>query len=189
LTITLCEHLISWFSCLLRFLGSLTIVSLHQHAYIKKAKDREMGDRHNRKRTRNRPLRRQRLCQQLDNTMNDTPPINISLSTLTPFQHPSPHVCSCWRPCTRQPPQSKPISHQPLPPRCTADININTHPACTRPSTSLAPETLQSRTRRVFGGIESVDEDDLAELCAPMLDVVLSLFGGIDYDDDDDGVA
>jgi hypothetical protein len=141
-----------------------------------------MGDRHNRKRTRNRPLRRQRLCQQLDNTLNDTPPINISLSTPTHQQYPSPHTCSCWRPSSRQIPPSKPISHQPLPPQCHASTNTNSVAA--RPSASLAPESPQSRTRRVFGGIESLDEDDEAELCAPMLDVVLSLFGGIDYDDD-----
>jgi hypothetical protein len=148
-----------------------------------------MGDRHNRKRTRNRPLRRQRLCQQLDNTLNDTPPINISLPTPINQQYPPPYTCPFWRPSSRQAPQSKPISHQLLPPQCTTDLNINTHPPCTKVSAPLAPETPQSRTRRVFGGIESLDEDDEAELCAPMLDVVLSLFGGIDYDDDDDGVA
>jgi hypothetical protein len=148
-----------------------------------------MGDRHNRKRTRNRPLRRQRLCQQLDNTLNDTPPINISLPTPINQQYPPPYTCPFWRPSSRQAPQSKPISHQLLPPQCTTDLNINTHPPCNKVSAPLAPETPQSRTRRVFGGIESLDEDDEAELCAPMLDVVLSLFGGIDYDDDDDGVA
>jgi hypothetical protein len=136
-----------------------------------------MGDRHNRKRTRNRPLRRQRLCQQLDNTLNDISP--ISLSTTNQNQLIPPYTCPCWRPSSRQPPQSKPISHQPLPPQCHASTNTNS--ACTR----LSPETPQSRTRRVFGGIDSLDEDDEAELCAPMLDVVLSLFGGIDYDDDD----
>jgi hypothetical protein len=48
------------------------------------------------------------------------------------------------------------------------------------------PETPRSRTRRVFGGIESPDEDDdedeeSTELCGPMLDIVLGLFGGVDY--------
>jgi hypothetical protein len=136
-----------------------------------------MGDRHNRKRTRNRPLRRQRLCQQLDNTTNDTP--SISLSTPNQNQHLSPYACSCWRPSSRQPPQSKPIVHQPLPPQC--HTNTTTNAACTR----LSHETPQSRMHRVFGGVESPDEDDEAELCVPMLDVVLSLFGGIDYNDDD----
>jgi hypothetical protein len=137
-----------------------------------------MGDRHNRKRTRNRPLRRQRLCQQLDNTTNDSPSISLSTTNQSQAQHLSPHACSCWRPSSRQVTLSKPLQHQPLPPQCTA--NINTNPACS----ILSLETPQSRARRVFGGIESLDGDDEAELlCAPMLDVVLSLFGGIDYDD------
>jgi hypothetical protein len=113
--------------------------------------------------------------------MNDTPP--ISLSTQNQNQHPPPYVCPCWRPSSRQLSPPKPLLHQPLPPQC--HTNTYTNSACT----NLSPETLQSRTRRVFGGIESLDEDDEAELCAPMLDVVLSLFGGIDYDDDDDGVV
>lgn len=37
------------------------------------------------------------------------------------------------------------------------------------------------RNLRVFGG--SSDEAGSTELCGPMLDVVLGLFGGIDYED------
>ena len=54
------------------------------------------------------------------------------------------------------------------------------------------PETPRSRTRRVFGGIDSSDDEDgdvdeeSTELCGPMLDVVLGLFGGVDYDYDDE---
>jgi hypothetical protein len=53
------------------------------------------------------------------------------------------------------------------------------------------PETPRSRTRRVFGGVESSDEDgsddeESTELCGPMLDIVLGLFGGVDYGYDDE---
>lgn len=37
------------------------------------------------------------------------------------------------------------------------------------------------RNMRVFGG--STDEAGSMELCGPMLDVVLGLFGGVDYED------
>jgi len=56
-------------------------------------------------------------------------------------------------------------------------------------------ETPRSRTRRVFGGVESSDGEDgdddeeSTELCGPMLDVVLGLFGGVDYDYDDDHLS
>jgi hypothetical protein len=52
-------------------------------------------------------------------------------------------------------------------------------------------ETPRTRTRRVFGGVDSSDDEDgdidveSTELCGPMLDVVLGLFGGVDYDYDD----
>lgn len=133
------------------------------------SRDRSMGDRHNRKRTRHRPIRRQRLCQQLE---NDNSVASVSLPASD--QQPSLYACSCWRPSARQPPPSKPSLNQALQRKCTAD-------------TKTIPETPQSRTRRVFGGVDSPDDDESTELCAPMLNVVLTLFGGIDYDDDDDG--
>jgi hypothetical protein len=141
-----------------------------------------MGDRHNRKRTRHRPIRRQRLCQQLDIANNTAEP--VSLST-TSDQQPSPYACSCWHPSTRQPLPSKPSLHQTAKPQCTSIAKANT--ACGNLPIAHLPETPQSRTRRVFGGVEASDDDESTELCAPMLDVVLALFGGIDYDDDDDG--
>lgn len=133
-----------------------------------------MGDRHNRKRTRHRPIRRQRLCQQLDNT--NTNIASTPISTLD--QTPSSPACSCWRPSTR-PPLSTTISTKStlqvpqLP--CAASVTR------AKPGVFHTPETPLSRTRRVFGGAE----DESAELCGPMLDVVLGLFGGIDYDDDE----
>ena len=139
-----------------------------------------MGDRHNRKRTRHRPIRRQRLCQQFDIANNTAEP--VSLST-TSDQQPSP--CTCWHPSTRQQALSKPSLHQTIKPQCTSDAKTNA--ACGNLPKAPLPETLQSRTRRVFGGVEASDDDESTELCAPMLDVVLALFGGIDYDEDDNG--
>lgn len=135
-----------------------------------------MGDRHNRKRTRHRPIRRQRLCQQFDIANNTAEPVSLAILE----QQPSP--CTCWHPSKRQQPPSKPSLHQRIKPQCTS-IN-KTDPACGNLPVTPLPETIQSRTRRVFGGVEASDDDESTELCAPMLDVVLALFGGIDYDDD-----
>ncbi|GAB7326960.1 hypothetical protein MBLNU13_g10914t2 [Cladosporium sp. NU13] len=137
-----------------------------------------MGDRHNRKRTRHRPIRRQRLCQQFDIANNTAEPVSLATSD----QQPSP--CTCWHPSTRQQSPSKQSLHQTIKPQCTSIAKTNA--ACGNPPITHLPETLQSRTRRVFGGVEASDDDESTELCAPMLDVVLTLFGGIDYDDDDD---
>lgn len=138
-----------------------------------------MGDRHNRKRTRHRPIRRQRLCQQLEIIDNNTAPVSLSSSD----QQPSPYPCSCWHPSTRQLPPSKASLHQAIKPQCTSIAKVS--PTCDNLPITHLPETIQSRTRRVFGGVEASDDDESTELCAPMLDVVLALFGGIDYDDDD----
>ena len=135
-----------------------------------------MGDRHNRKRTRHRPIRRQRLCQQFDIANNTAE--SASLAILE--QQPSP--CTCWHPSTRQQPPSKPSLHQTIKPQCTSIAKANV--VCGNLPITPLPETIQSRTRRVFGGVEASDDDESTELCAPMLDVVLALFGGIDYDDD-----
>jgi hypothetical protein len=140
-----------------------------------------MGDRHNRKRTRHRPIRRQRLCQQLEIANNtSTAPVTLSSSEAQP----SFYACTCWRPSTRQPPPSKPNTHQTSQTQCTPNTKLNA--ACDGVPTTHLPETTQSRTRRVFGGVEASDDDESTELCTPMLDVVLSLFGNIDYDDDDE---
>lgn len=48
-------------------------------------------------------------------------------------------------------------------------------------------ESIRERERRIFGGndLEEDREDDEGLLKAGMLDVVLRLFHGVDYDDDD----
>lgn len=58
-------------------------------------------------------------------------------------------------------------------------------------------EDLDARERRIFGGLNHDDqgfddygldgEDDDAEMKKGMLDVVLGLFDGLDYDDEDFG--
>jgi hypothetical protein len=79
----------------------------------------------------------------------------------------------------------------------TSNPSICPPPLATHCATNLASinnnitETPRSRTRRVFGGVDSSDDEDgeidveSTELCGPMLDVVLGLFGGVDYDYDD----
>lgn len=48
-------------------------------------------------------------------------------------------------------------------------------------SSRLSQEDAQSRDIRIFGGLEN--EVEATDLRGPMLDVVLGLFNGIDYDD------
>lgn len=144
-----------------------------------------MGDRHNRKRTRHRPIRRQRLCCP---PLDQQSTVTMIPSSTSPSDHQTPAhlVCSCWHPSARQPPTTTTTSTthptlrlQTIQPHCESDIAVN------------IPETPRSRTRRVFGGVDSSDDDgsddeESTELCGPMLDIVLGLFGGVDYDYDDD---
>jgi len=53
--------------------------------------------------------------------------------------------------------------------------------SCTKHTTTASRESAEARERRIFGGEEG--EGDSEELCGPMLDVVLGLFDGMDYDD------
>jgi hypothetical protein len=140
-----------------------------------------MGDRHNRKRTRHRPIRRQRLCPQFDQCEAAV----MIPSTSTSEQHPTQLQCSCWHPSARQIPTTT----------TTSNPNMRLQPLQTShgvPIINNIPETPRSRTRRVFGGVDSSDDEDgdidveSTELCGPMLDVVLGLFGGVDYDYDDE---
>lgn len=57
--------------------------------------------------------------------------------------------------------------------------------AATCPCSSGRREGLWERDRRIFGGGEGGSEEEEDGLKAPMLDVVLGLFDGLDYDDDD----
>lgn len=71
----------------------------------------------------------------------------------------------------------------PSPPWNTfTGIPINTkHFFFSRPR-FLRQESAASRDRRIFGGVED-DLESAKELCGPMLDVVLGLFNGVDFDD------
>jgi hypothetical protein len=103
-------------------------------------------------------------------------------------QLPAPLACSCWHPSARQTPPTTTTSTNPnmrlqtlQPTPCAMDLpSIIKH----------VPETPRSRTRRVFGGVDPSDDDgsddeESTELCGPMLDIVLGLFGGVDYGYDD----
>lgn len=112
-----------------------------------------MGDRHNRKRIRHRPVRRQRL-----GTLPPSADINIHKSSTNTTTLP-PTPSSRW--------------HPPPP---TATKPLHRH--------EKSPESPRALARRIFGGAQDDGEDD-EELCGHMLDVVLGLFGGVDYVDDD----
>lgn len=51
-----------------------------------------------------------------------------------------------------------------------------------RPMSSTQAESAKSRDRRIFGG-DGDETQSALELRGPMLDIVLGLFNGIDYDD------
>lgn len=112
-----------------------------------------MGDRHNRKRIRHRPVRRQRLCTLPPSSDIHDPTTNTTTLPPTPS--------SRWH---------------PPPPTATKPLHRR----------EKFPETPRALARRIFGGAQDDGEDD-EELCGHMLDVVLGLFGGVDYIDDDDG--
>jgi len=154
-----------------------------------------MGDRHNRKRTRNRPIRRQRMCPQFDQSavaMTPSPTTSSSPSE----QNPTPLSCSCWHPSARQTSttaKSTSSKTKANPSLCLQTSRCSANPAPIN-RINIIPETPRSRTRRVFGGVDSSDDDrddgddddnESMELCGPMLDIVLGLFGGVDYDYDD----
>jgi hypothetical protein len=148
-----------------------------------------MGDRHNRKRTRHRPIRRQRLCTQFDQC--EAVVMIPSITTSPSDQTLAPIPCSCWHPSARQPSTTTNPATSSKPAMCLQSLQ-QSHCASI---VSNIPETPRSRTRRVFGGVESSDGEDgdddeeSTELCGPMLDVVLGLFGGVDYDYDDDHLS
>ncbi|KAM0713721.1 hypothetical protein Q7P37_010683 [Cladosporium fusiforme] len=93
-------------------------------------------------------------------------------------------TCACWRPTARPSNTTKSSTYSG--PSCT--YRSTGIPSTLIPSTisgrTLAPETPRTRSRRVFGGIDSPDGEEFTELCGPMLDVVLGLFGSVDYDDE-----
>lgn len=115
----------------------------------------EMGQRHNRKRIRHRPMSRSYR----------------SITSLMPATEAT--ATSSWA-----------LQHFSLP-QATMRINVASlafrETACTLPKL-LQQESANSRDRRIFGGVDE-DTESAKNLCGPMLDVVLGLFNGIDYDD------
>lgn len=115
----------------------------------------EMGQRHNRKRIRHRPMSR------------------------------SYHSITSFMPTTEATATSSWALQYFLLPQSTMRIDVSS-PAFTEtaytPPKLLKQESANSRDRRIFGGVDE-DTESAKNLCGPMLDVVLGLFNGIDYDD------
>lgn len=122
----------------------------------------EMGQRQNRKRIRHRPLRASRL----------------SLQPM-PFQ-PMPFLAST----TTMTPTVMSVRYSYASPRSRSDQSSSDTDSSTCSSQSLArEEDPLSRDLRIFGG-GMEDEAGATDLRGPMLDVVLGLFDGLDYDDE-----
>lgn len=114
----------------------------------------EMGQRHNRKRIRHRPMSRSY------HSITSFMPTTEATATLS------------W---------AAPYFILPK----TVELNI-TSPTHMETGYSapklLEQESADSRDRRIFGGVDE-DTESAKDLCGPMLDVVLGLFNGVDYDD------
>lgn len=64
----------------------------------------------------------------------------------------------------------------------TATVHPRRRLTCERaPLLDRSLGTTISNHRRIFGGMD--DEPELMEMCESMLNVVVGLFGGVDYDD------
>jgi hypothetical protein len=125
----------------------------------------KMGQRQNRKRVRHRPNRsRKHSANRL--------PLSTSQSQSQSFPPTAMSVRYSYVPPFAQPKQfsRRPKSDEFAYPTSTADSD------CRR-------EDAYSRDLRVFGGLPE-DQHELSDLRGPMLDVVLGLFDGIDYDDE-----
>ncbi|KXT18561.1 hypothetical protein AC579_2294 [Pseudocercospora musae] len=115
--------------------------------------DLEMGQKQNRKRTRHRPSRSKRQSSMY--AMNKASQSATNDMTSPKHTRSTSYIDTCW------------------PAACVKPLQ--------RPQL-LRQESATSRDRRMFGG----DDDDTKsamDLRGPMLDVVLGLFNGIDYDD------
>ena len=122
----------------------------------------KMGQRQNRKRVRHRPNRARKYF--------NLPPLPIQLNPFTAI----PTAASIRYSYVPTLPLSKPpLSRMPSS-SCGGSRSTST-------SIQSSQEDSKSRDIRIFGGLEN--EADATDLRGPMLDVVLGLFNGIDYDD------
>ncbi len=134
--------------------------------HIRIAIQNKMGHKPNRKRTRHRPLRTRRasdlLPSPLQPTSQPTPPTR-SIRWLYPS------VSSCAETST--------VADWPS--TCTGTPVAIDWRDCRE--SGEARESIGARDRRIFGDADQ--QGDEVDLRGPMLDVVLSLFDGLDYDE------
>jgi hypothetical protein len=124
----------------------------------------EMGQRHNRKRTRHRLLRCQRPG--LDSKLSARPVEPLTTALCIPTEG-SERLAA--------------VVAQPSLLLAGFDLLSNKTSFGAPRSPFIIPESSAMRNQRLFGSLGP--DDDLMEFCAPMLDVVLSLFGALDYDE------
>lgn len=119
----------------------------------------DMGQRMQRKRVRHRSRHGSRHC--FDTTNVPSGPKDIAPQVYQSVTHAAPNAIRSAQP--------------------RAQLSLR-QPEQTKASNKRLPEEDDAARRiRVFGG--SADEARSTELCGPMLDVVLGLFGSVDYDD------
>lgn len=123
-----------------------------------------MAQRHNRKRTRHRPTRISAGSQDVSELLSFMPHACTKMPDLYWSDNLSTSRTTSTHTSRSTSPSSQPTVSQGVRFRMTT-----------------GSETFSSRSQRIFGGLE--DEAESTDLCGPMLDVVLALFGAIDYDD------
>ena len=125
----------------------------------------KMGQRQNRKRVRHRPNRQRKYI--------NLPPQPIQPN---PFAT-NPTALSIRYSYAQNSTFSKPnLSRMP-----SSNSGSISAPSKSSAASRSSQEDAKSRDIRIFGGVEN--EPDSTDLRGPMLDVVLGLFNGIDYDD------
>ena len=125
-----------------------------------------MGQRQNRKRVRHRPPRARKHFE--------LEPSPVQPAPLTTSQ-PSPTAMSVRYSYV----QSLPSQRTTLRRRPSLYSRLSTSSCST---STRSREDNKSRDLRIFGGLE--DDSESSDLRGPMLDVVLGLFNGVDYDDE-----
>ena len=132
------------------------------YAHLDNANTVKMGQRQNRKRVRHRPNRARKYF--------NLPPLPIQPNPF-PATPTAASIRYSYVPTSQL--SKPPLSRMPSS-SCGGSRSTST-------SCQSSQEDSKSRDIRIFGGLEN--EADATDLRGPMLDVVLGLFNGIDYDD------
>ena len=127
---------------------------------LESEKTTRMGQRHNRKRVRHRPNRARKHLELATSSLQPLPYLTTPTALSIRYSYNQPSRCS------------KQISSRSPTTSSRSSFSSST---CSREENAIA------RDLRIFGGLEN--EPDSTDLRGPMLDVVLGLFNGLDYED------